>query len=146
MKFGTYDKDFDKNAATRPDKDGTSLVANITWSPRTYSHVTLTAVNQPNETANGDNFYTSNYYTLAWQHGFNDKVSLNANVLSGSDEYEGSSNRKDDLLNYGVGVKYAFQRWLDVALNYDYAERDSNQANSDFEANIVSLSATVSLP
>ena len=143
LKFGTYDKDFD--SASRTDTDGTSLVANITWSPRTYSHLTLTALNRPNETATGDDSYTASYYTLAWQHGINDKLGLNANVRTGTDDYEGGT-RKDDLLNYGVGVSYDFKRWLSVGLNYDYSERDSNVAGSDFEANVYTLSASLSLP
>ena len=145
LKFGTYDKDFD--SPNRPDVDGTSLAANITWSPRTYSSVTLTALTRPNETSTGDDSYTSNYYTLAWQHGLNDKLSLNANVFSGTDDYDGvNSTRKDDLLNYGVGVSYAFKRWLSVGLNYDYSKRDSTDAASDYEANIYTLSVSLSLP
>lgn len=143
LKFGTYDKDFD--SASRTDTDGTSLQANITWSPRTYSHVTLTALNRPNETATGDDSYTSSYYTLAWNHGINDKLGINANVLTGTDDYEGGT-RKDDLMNYGVGVSYDFKRWLTLGLNYDYSERDSNVAGADFEANVYTLSASLSLP
>lgn len=145
MKFGTYDKDFD--STSRTDTDDTSVVANITWSPRSYSHVTLTALSKPNETSTGDDSYTSNYYTLAWQHGLNDKLSLNANVLSGTDDYEGtSSTREDDVLNYGVGVSYAVKRWLSVGLKYDYSEKDSTDATNDYEANVYTLSASLRLP
>ena len=60
-------------------------------------------------------------------------------ILSGRigfkrDEFEGT-NREDEYSGAGVGAKYLLNRYLTFTLDYEYTNRDSNAANSDYDRN-----------
>ncbi|WP_126455615.1 outer membrane beta-barrel protein [Sulfuriflexus mobilis] len=142
LKVGRFEKDFD--SAAEEDNDGVSVVGKVTWEPRTYSRFTFTALRQPNETATADSSYTSELVSADWQHDFSSRVSLNANISDGTDDYTGT--REDDLFNAGLGLNYKMRRWLDLGVAYNYSERDSNAPTASFDDNIFMLRATLRLP
>lgn len=142
LKVGRFDKDFD--SPTEEDTDGTSVVGTVTWEPRTYSRFIFTALRQPNETATADSSYTSESVSADWQHDFSSRVTLNANISDGTDDYTGT--REDDLFDAGLGLSYKMRRWLDLGARYSYSERDSNAALASFEDNIFMLTATLRAP
>ena len=89
--------------------------------------------------------FTNTDFSLWYKHllAWNEKVSLNANVGYGTGKYEqgttdidGTIKIRDDKRYYGgVGVGYALQRWLTLALNYSYTNNDSNFLNYNYTEN-----------
>ena len=52
------------------------------------------------------------------------------------DEFKGT-NREDEYIRAGVRAKYMLNRYVYLTLDYDYATRESNAANSDYDTNKV---------
>ena len=47
------------------------------------------------------------------------------------------TNREDEYIRAGVRAKYMLNRYVYLTLDYDYATRESNAANSDYDTNKV---------
>jgi len=140
VKVGSFDKDFD--SVTETDGDGTSYEASITWSPKTYSNLTLTSSRKPDESAiANENFYTATLTSLNWNHEFSKQITVILDASQAEDDY--SATRKDKTTNAGVAVKYNFRRWLDFGLSFKNSKRTSNNSANEFTDNIVMLSATL---
>jgi len=140
VKLGSYDKDFD--SATETDGDGTSYEASVTWSPKTYSNLTLTSARKPDESAiAGESFYTSTLTSLNWNHEFSKKITVILDASQSEDDY--SNTRNDKTTNTGISVDYNFRRWLDFGLSFKNSKRTSNNSANDFTDNTVMFSATL---
>jgi hypothetical protein len=63
---------------------------------------------------------------------------LSGNIGVSKDEYEGLT-REDDTIRAGLAGKYMMNRNLYFTLQYDYATKDSNAANSDYDRNTLFL-------
>ena len=131
LKVGKFNKDFDSAAET--NGDDTSYEANILWKPKTYSHFTLGFSSTPHETVSTDSFYTRSTLFINWDHSFNSRFSLNANLQEGEDDFTGT--RKDDLSDARIGVKYKFRRWMEFDLDYKTEKRDSTLNALDYTNN-----------
>jgi polysaccharide biosynthesis protein VpsM len=66
-----------------------------------------------------------------------------ARVTYQQDEYRGgASRRQDDYYGGALELTFAPQRWLRFTAGYDYAERQSEDADYDYRRNMVHLGAT----
>ena len=140
IKVGSFDKNFD--SASETDGEGTSIETNVTWSPKSYSNVTLGLTRTPQESAiAGDSFYTSNLLSLNWNHEFNPKFVLNLDANQGTDDYV--SERKDVTTNTSLAMDYKFRRWLDFGLKLSNSKRTSTSSANEFTDNTVMFSATL---
>lgn len=139
IKVGSFDKKFD--SATETDGSGTSYEANVTWSPKTYSNVTLALSRKPQESAVGQSFYTSDLMSLNWNHEFNSKFAMIIDASRNEDDYAGA--RRDTTTNSALGVNYKFRRWLDFGLKLSNAKRTSNNSANEYTDNTVMVSATL---
>jgi len=140
VKVGSFDKDFD--SATETDGDGTSYEASITWSPKTYSNLTLTSSRKPQESAiANENFYTATLTSLNWNHEFSKKITVILDASQSEDDY--SATRNDKTTNAGIAMKYNFRRWLDFGLSFKNLKRTSNSSANEFTDNTVMFSATL---
>jgi uncharacterized protein (PEP-CTERM system associated) len=80
-------------------------------------------------------------YRLSPRTTGNGSLSLTRN--SGDDLLAGSTDREDDLLVFRLGLIHEFAEDLDGALTFRHTQRDSNEANSDYQEN--SLTAWVNM-
>jgi|GEM_PF-5168149 hypothetical protein len=90
-------------------------------------------------------FVEDNYYYNS------DKVSVGINYRPGRKilidisaaynvrDYTKVSDRKDTLIQGGIGISFIPREWFTSRLSYRYDTQDSNDANSTYEANTVSL-------
>jgi len=132
ISVGTLNKDF-KNPAV-PDEDTLTYTARIRWQPQIRTGVNLYGSRRTEETNSAlDNFYTSTLWGLNMDHSFADRWSGNAYYNNISDEYD--SGRDDTFNDFGVGVNYAFRRWLSLGARYGYIKRDSNIAVNNYKEN-----------
>lgn len=142
IKVGRLDKEFD--SALRRDGDITVWDVDITWSPRTYSHVLISASSDALETNGTGGFIDSQNFSLMWLHGWSDRLNSTVVVSVGDDEFD-ENPRQDDRNSYSVGLSYDWRRWATIGVNYSYTERESNINVFDFEKNVYSVSLELSL-
>ncbi len=137
LKFGSFSKKFDSAAET--DGTGSSYEASILWKPKTYSHVTLTLLQAPQESTTTDSYYTSSLMSVDWKHNLSSKLAFDLNLSSGTDDYSGT--RKDTLTNASVGLSYKIRRSFELGLNLSSKTRDSSLDSADFDDGVYMLTA-----
>ncbi|MAY43407.1 MULTISPECIES: outer membrane beta-barrel protein [unclassified Neptuniibacter] len=142
VKVGYAEKDF--SSAARDDDDGLSWELAMEWAPKTYSVVSFVTSKEEEETDGTGNYIDTTSWSLNWQHDWTDKVISRASYGQSDSDYV-SSTRKDESTNYGVGVTYKMRRWLDLGLDYNYSDRESNVAGTDYDKNSVYLTLQGSL-
>ncbi len=142
IKIGEIEKEFDFS----PKGDDTVTVwdLDLTWSPRTYSSVFLSASNTPNETNGTGTFIEQRDYSVTWMHGWSELLTSTISVAIGDDEFFNSA-REDERDNYSIGLTYSMKRWMTLGATISRSERDSNLNRFDFERNIVSVNVDMSL-
>lgn len=142
IKVGYAEKDFD--SAAREDDDGLSWELSMQWAPKTYSVVSFVTSKEEEETDGTGNYIDTTSWSLNWQHDWTDRVVSRASYGQSDSDYVNSS-RKDESTNYGLGVTFKMHRWLDLGLDYNYSDRDSNIADTDYDKNTVYFSLQGSL-
>lgn len=142
LKFGYSEKDFD--SASRTDDDGLSWELAMRWSPKSYSVVDIATAKEAEETDGIGNYIDTTTFDIQWTHAWNDLLRTRIYYGLSEGDYV-SSDRKDDQTSYGLGVDYDMKRWLNFGMDYVYSERDSNQADLDYEKNTLYLTVQGSL-
>ncbi len=142
IKFGSMDKDF--SAAARGDDDVTVWDIDVTFSPRTYSHILFSASNDARETNGTGAFIEARDLTLSWLHQWSDRCSSTVSYGTGDDDYA-SDTRQDDRDSFAISVAYDWQRWITIGAGISRSERDSNQNSFDFEKNVIQVSLDMTL-
>lgn len=142
IKIGEIDKEFD--FAPKGEDSVTVWDVDITWSPKTYSTVFLSASNTPNESNGTGNFIEQRDYSVTWMHGWTELLTSTATIAIGDDEFANSS-REDDRENYSIGLSYSLDRWITVGASVGYTSRDSNLNRFDFKRNVIAVNLDMSL-
>ncbi|NVK57490.1 MAG: outer membrane beta-barrel protein [Alteromonadaceae bacterium] len=143
-KIGYRNKDFE--AAGREEFNGVDWRVGVTWEPLTYSTVDFSAYTNTNETNGEGDFIETNTFLASWDHQWLERTSTTVNASYSTDTYTGAgSSREDKNTTVGMFVNYQMQRWLLIQTGYTFDQRDSNRDNIDFDRNLFSVSATVSL-
>jgi hypothetical protein len=136
VSVGQTEKDFDDPA--RDDTDTTTLAGRLSWTPRDRTTLSVYGSRQFEEsTSAADNFYISELIGISIHQSLGSRFNVFAYVNQTDDEFD--SGRRDEILDYGVGLDYSLRRWLSVGAQYSVIERDSNQPGNDFEDEIISL-------
>ncbi len=144
IKVGQRKKDFDDS--DRDDFSGSSWEADVQWSPKTYSVVTINSAKDSRETNGTGSFIDSTSYGVTWQHAWSNR--FNSSVFYSYDEesYEDDpAQREDETSTTGVRFDYSMRRWLDLGLSFTNTEKDSNITGFDFDRNQVALHLSMSL-
>jgi hypothetical protein len=132
ISVGTLDKDFKDPSV--PDEDTLTYTARIHWQPQTRTGVNLYGSRRTEETNSAlDNFYLSTLWGLSVDHSFADRWSGDVYYNGINDDYD--SGRDDKFHDFGIGVHYAFRRWLSLGARYGYIKRDSNIPINNYEEN-----------
>jgi len=135
----------DPEAATAPDFSGFTYEASVTWSPLTYSNFTFGAVRTLNEASDvGSSFVVDTVGTVAWTHGWSDRVSSSANVIYGQQEHEGIG-RTDTFYGLGLRASYAFQRRFRIGAELRHDSRSSSLSVLESKRNLTLLTLEAAL-
>jgi len=144
IKVGRADKNFKDGA--RNDFDGNTWDISVSWSPMTYSVVSLTSGQEAKDPSGNGSYIDAENIGLTWQHNWSDLVSTNVYFNQSDEEYvDSTDDRKDTTTGYGVGVDYQVRRWLSVGVSTGYSDRDSNVSDYEFKQNITALNVQLSL-
>lgn len=95
-------------------------------------------------------FFTATGVNVSAVHALTERLDVTANLGYEQDRFSTpsgstSSGRRDTLKNAAVGVRYRAVKWLGVALQYVFEQRDSNVDEFNYNANTVILSAQLLL-
>lgn len=141
-KIGHSKKDFD--SITRNDSSTVNWAAGVEWMPRTYSTVVLQTSRDEEETTGTGNFIDTVSYGVSWNHEWSEQLSSDLSYNLRQEEYVGSA-QDDDTDHFGAKLTYAFDRWLDIGLGYEYTDKASTVSALDFDRSKVVLSIDLSL-
>lgn len=137
-----------KNFANPASKDfkGFGWEANIDWMPKSYSMLNLSTSSYPSETDGTGSYIKSQAYNLTWMHEWSKILSHTVyGGLTTSKYVDDPANRKDDITSAGISLDYQVRRWLTAGVAYDYSQRKSSAANSDYKRNIFTFKVTGTL-
>lgn len=145
VSVGREHKRFDKGSQSSLSKP--SWAASVEWQPRTYSTFTLGSYRLIEEGSATETSIDTTSTDLGWVHDWTSDLSSNIGYTIAKQDYDGLSNngREDDIDTARVGLTYKMLRWMDVGLNYQFHDTESNDPNSEYDRNVVGLNITVSL-
>jgi len=136
VSVGRTEKDFDDPLLE--DVDTTTLAGRLSWTPRRRTTFNLYGSRQFEETAStADNYFISELIGASISQSFGSRLDGFAYINETNDDY--ASGRRDEILDYGLGVNYSFRRWLSLGAEYSIIERDSNIPGNDYEDEVLSL-------
>ena len=144
--FSIGQSDRKYSSANVPNAKGFVWEGSIRWSPLTYSIVDFTTGKGFNDSQGGlgSSYVTNQYYTLAWNHAWTERIRSELRGSYSTDNYSGLG-REDKISGVGAKLTYDMRRWLILGAEYTYTERSSNQAGADYKRNLIlfSLKATL---
>lgn len=143
IKLGVLNKDF-KDSAREDFEDEFTWDADIFYEANERHLFSLGAAQLAAEAVGTSNFINTEEYTASWNFQLNDLTAVYANARLANDKYEGSE-RDDDLALLEFGISRDIRRWLTVRASYSYDERDSNDAQLDYERNVFLIGVDLSL-
>lgn len=127
------------------DEKGISLGADINWNVTQLTSIGITGERDfqaSDQAGAASNFQTQLGLTIA--HELLRNVIIDGSALYENDDFRGD-DRDDDTYRLGAGATYWLNRNVSLNANYDYSERESNQAGEDFKANEISIGLTLRL-
>ena len=105
--------------------------SNLALTGRRQVEVTVDEFNQ-------DVLATEGFVTFSHQLTHKLQLVLDAGLREEEYRYDGSrSDRTDDITTAGVALNYDLRDWLDLALMYDFVDRDSDVVGNDYQSNTV---------
>lgn len=143
-KVGYQSKEFDVEA--REDFSGVKWQAGLTWAPYERTSFNLNTNGDTRETNGEGNFIRRKDVSLTWQHEWLDRFSTEAGITYGNDTYDAETNvREDDISEFSVAAVYQFRRWMTIRAGYQFEKRDSNREVIDYDRNLFSITARITL-
>lgn len=144
VKVGMADRSFDDG-----DVDGDSRFsweAGLTWTPRTYSILSLTSSQEARETSGGGSHVANSTLAATWMHQFSVKFGLEAMLSNVAEEYVNSADDRDDnTLTYGLKGVFSPNKMIDLKLGLDQANRDSSDNSYDYDRQVVTFGVELAI-
>ncbi len=136
-------KDFDDS--TLDEFSGTGYEVGLKFSPRSYSTFDLSASRRTDEAVNfiptstfsaaDTQFILARDITLAWTHGWSDRLQTSVDVGQSNQDFQSDSlSRRDDRVNFwGVSTGYQMRSWLNIGAGYRSADRSSSDKQFEYD-------------
>ncbi len=143
VRVGGVTKKFDDPAL--PDYSAPNWEVAIRWSPRTYSHFTLSTKRYLAEPVDLSGDATdSAVYSLSWTHGWSSRLEskLALSRLYWTYRFV-TGERKDRSPLYSLALAYKMRWWLRWEAGVDFNARDSPLASYNYKENIARLGARI---
>lgn len=145
-KIGYSERKYSSPLAAQQKARGGIWEVGIRWSPLTYSIVDFATGKRFTDSQAGpaSTYAKVEYLTLAWTHGWSERM---RSILSGAyedDTYAGIS-REDKVGYVSSKLEYDMRRWLTLGAEYKFSERDSNVDGSSYKQNLLMFSLRATL-
>ncbi|MCF7499086.1 MULTISPECIES: outer membrane beta-barrel protein [unclassified Pseudoalteromonas] len=143
FKIGYQNKDFESNL--RDNFSGLSWEAAVVWKPLSYTSLQLVTSRAAKDPLVQGDYIRESVYGATWQHDWSESLSSVVSANYVDQEYVGNFNRKDKVKNARLGLNYLANNFGMVSGYVDFIDRNSNQANIEFDRVIVGLNFTFAL-
>ena len=142
VKYGVQKKDFDD--PTQASYDGPSWAATLSWRPRTYSVLKLSATRNTQEPDGNGDFVLRQDVWLSWLHDWNGsaRIGTTIDLGYGEDDYR-PGDRSDDLFFWGIAARYTFNHHLRFGASVRGTNRDSQEAQFNYDRRVYLLTLEV---
>jgi hypothetical protein len=130
IKYGWLEKKFD--TPDRAPYDDDTWEVGIDWRPRSYSVFSLKATRETDETDGFGDYVLREDISLDWHHNWNSQFGTTLGLGFGTDDHR-PDFRSDDIFYIGVSGRYQFRPWLQLGGGLKYQERESNDAEFDYD-------------
>jgi len=119
--------------------EGVGIEADITWKPKVYSVVTVSAGRSPQEGSDSlASFYVADKFSVRWRHGLTELVTFQLGASFENDDYQ-SLKREEKYSQFGAQLAYSWKRTIEVGMQFNHVQRDSTIINGDYRTNIMGL-------
>jgi polysaccharide biosynthesis protein VpsM len=143
-KIGWLKKDFDSDP--RQDVSTGSWEAGVRWSPLSYSAFDFNTSRQTQESTGVGDVIVSSIYNVLWSHSWSSRVRSQVLARWIDDDFRGAGvTRQDETGTLGLKLEYQFRRWLRLAADYSYSDRDSTVPAVVYKRNQVLLTLGLTL-
>ncbi len=145
---GYFDQRYD--ASELPNVDGLDAYLDLKWNVTTSDLVNLTLDREVKDTSvTGVSGTLLTTVGAEYTHTYNEKLSFGGSVSYGNSDYEtnldlAAIDREDDIYDAGLGARYKLTPNAELSFDYSYRSRESNQADTDYDAHSIGASLSVS--
>lgn len=145
-KFGYNEKRYTNAASPQRRAKGGVWEIGIRWSPLTYSVVDVATGRRfvDSQAGGGSSFADAKYITVAWSHGWSERLRSTLSGTYEEDSYAGIV-REDKVGFVNTKLEYDMRRWLTFGAEYRYSQRDTNLPGLNYKQNIFLLSVKATL-
>jgi len=112
--------------------DGSIFYGNLRYAINPFSVIDVAlsrAVEEPGDDISS--FYVSDLFAIGWTHALTEQLSFNAFFKVVDDDYD--SDREDEFTDWGLGLDYAWKKYLTVGVFYGEVDGESNIGVFDYE-------------
>jgi hypothetical protein len=136
IRLGAQDRKY--SSSLREDDDGFNWDIDITYSPRTYSHIQFMSGSYYQETNGLGDAINRADSSLGWDHAWSSRTRSHIKGAYIVDEYDGV-DREDDIYKIEAEIIHVLNRYLEMGFGYRYADKDSDIDFFDYTRNEVFL-------
>ena len=143
VRFGQLDKEYDDD--TRIEFSASNWEVEVTWSPRTYSHVEFLTERFPSESTFivGD-VVDNERYQISWLHEWTSVIETAILWQTTDQEFRSeTAGRVQDYSLFSLEVRYAMRDWLVWEAGIDRMDRQSNLDQFNFDGTVVRVGARI---
>jgi hypothetical protein len=145
LKVGYMEKQFQVHSI--PSARSPTWELSATWTPTARAALTLSSIGGISEgSAFAQNILTQTY-RLQWNHQWRRRFATQVFASYLDQKYQGGiyGGRLDKTTTVGLRATYNLRRWVDVDLEYNYKQDNSNYPQASFDRNWFFLQVTFSL-
>jgi hypothetical protein len=128
-----YEQDYDDPSIGTVD--GTGFTGRLEWFPTQLTTVNFEAGRTVEDSAFVGDSYIRTRLSGRVDHELRRNIILNAGAQFEDREYQGVSDREDDLIGVDLGATYIANPRMRFNVGYGYRQNDSNFFGEDFEEN-----------
>ena len=141
FKLGYQGKNFENKVYN--DITGLSYMLDMIWKPNTYSTIEIGASRMTRESSQllTSAFVTSSYTANA-EHEITTRTKLKASYTYDTDDIVTIRSRTDKRHKLVLGVEHSLLTWLNIGIDYQYIERNSDFEIYNYKTNSLGLSLT----
>jgi len=141
---GYQEREFD-NQGFR-STSGLTYDGTVTWDISDFTEFKMTASRQAlDSTLNELGSFTRNTIGTSIEHGFTERLSLNAEFRYFKDEIDLGLVRNDKRYTYEAGLAYKVTQKISLKGSYRHQSRDSTFSLAEYESNIASISVKIAI-
>lgn len=142
VKFGYQQKQF--AAAERDNFSAPSWELDLTWSPRSYTHLNFYSERSSQETNGGGDFIDVQRIGTEWTHDWNSQLRSIAGFAYVDEEFQ-NFDRNEQLSEFSASFAYQLKRWLALHIGGIYRDRSSNLDLLNFNRSVISVGIDVTI-